>query len=498
MESIWRQTVEIEKREPLKGDRTAEVVVIGAGMAGLLTAYYLQKQGREVIVLEADRIGSGQTQNTTAKITSQHGKIYSTLIEEYGEEQARLYARANEEAVKEYGRLVKREKIDCHFERTNAYLYSFTDAAALKRETRAAGQLGISAHFTKDPHLPFPVAGAVCFEKQAQFHPLEFLKGIAEQCTIYEQTPVIYVEGHIVHTKYGRIKAKHIVFATHYPFPNMPGFYFARQHQERSYVLAISGVPKWEGIHYSVDRDGLSFRWFEDILLVGGGGHRTGKEKAQNGYRRLAKAAKIVYPQCDFSILKGDADGDVPAKKQEGKVIAYWSAQDCLSHDDLPFIGRFSMFRPYWYVATGFKKWGMTSAMISANIISDQICGTENPYEVLFTPQRMNLSVSWNRLLADLKVSVVNLIKGHFYMPIGEKKMPGKGKAKIMRIGSKRYGVYRDLQGGIHKVSVQCPHLGCELSWNRAEKSWDCPCHGSRFDYDGNLIDNPAQVGLNE
>lgn len=498
MESIWSQTVEIKEREPLKGDRFVEVAVIGGGMAGILTAYYLQKQGKEVIVLEADRIGSGQTKDTTAKITSQHGKIYSTLIEEYGERKARLYVKANEEAVKEYGRLVANEKIECHFERRNSYLYSVSDEEELKKEAKAAEKLGAPAYFTKETPFPFPVAGAVCFEKQAQFHPLEFLKAISENLTVYEQTPVIYVAGHTIDTKQGKVTAKHIVFATHYPFPNMPGFYFARQHQERSYVLAISDIPKWEGMYYSIDQEGLSFRWFEDILLVGGGGHRTGKQNAQSGYEKLVKGVKINYPECDFSLLENQNESTDEKGRHKGKVIAYWSAQDCISHDDLPFIGRFSMLRPYWYVATGFKKWGMTDSMISARLICDQICGQENIYESLFTPQRLNLFASWKRLCLDLKISTLGLIKGHFYLPIGKKEMPEKGQAKILRVGLKRYGIYCDLKGILHKVSVKCPHLGCELEWNDAEKSWDCPCHGSRFDYDGNLIDNPSQISIND
>lgn len=277
MDSIWSQTVQIPERKALTTEEMADVAVIGAGIAGLLTAYYLQKEGKKVVVLEADRIAGGQTKNTTAKITSQHGMIYSSLIENYGEEKARLYAGANEMAIKEYEELIKKEQIDCHFERLSSYLYSTEDADKLKKEAKAAASLGIKSYFTQKNALPFKAVGAVCFEEQAQFHPLEFVKRLAEALIIYEKTRVLKVKGHCIETNRGKVFAKYIVFTTHYPFPNVPGLYFARQHQERSYVLALSGIPKWEGMYYSADENGISFRWFHDILLFGGGGHRTGK-----------------------------------------------------------------------------------------------------------------------------------------------------------------------------------------------------------------------------
>lgn len=284
MKSIWSQTVQIPGKKILEEDEVADVAVIGAGMAGVLTAYYLQQEGKKVVLLEADRIAGGQTKNTTAKITSQHGIIYSSLIKNYGIKTARLYADANEMAIEEYENLIKEKQIACHFERVSSYLYSIKDAEKLKREAEAAASLGIKAYFTVKNELPFMTKGAVCFEGQAQFHPLEFIKELSECLTIYEKTRAIRVRGHCIETNHKKVIAKDIVFTTHYPFLNIPGFYFARQHQERSYVLALTGIPKWEGMYYSADDNGLSFRWFEDTLLLGGGGHRTGKMKAEWGY----------------------------------------------------------------------------------------------------------------------------------------------------------------------------------------------------------------------
>lgn len=473
--SLWSRTTDISPREPLSGDITVKAAVIGAGMAGILTAYLLKKQGIQAVVLEADRIAGGQTKNTTAKITSQHGVIYQKLLKELGEHGARLYARANESAINAYGEIIEKENISCHFERLPACLYSTEKERIpqLKREAKAAAFLGISACFTELNDLPFETAGAVCFENQAQFHPLEFVKALSDNLTVYEKTRVLRVKKHEIYTDRGTVTAEHIVFASHYPFINFPGFYFTRLHQERSYVLGLSGSEKLHGMYYSADDDGLSLRWDKNTLLLGGGSHRTGKSRPDTGYEPLLKAAGKYYPDC--------------------KIIARWSAQDCMSHDEIPFIGQYSAFRPYWHVATGFKKWGMTSSMISAMIIKDRICGFENPYESLFHSQRFLFRASIKNLLTDLGESTKGLIMGTFHLPLTERMLPA-GQAGILRIGLRRYACFKDKTGTLHKISARCPHLGCELQWNPSEQTWDCPCHGSRFDYDGKLLDNPAQA----
>lgn len=475
--SIWSETVSFPHRKPLTDNLTAEAAVIGAGMAGILTAYLLHQQGIDVVVLEANRIASGQTKNTTAKITSQHGMIYHNLIKKVGADKARLYAHANQAAIDAIKTIVSKEQIECHFESLPSYLYSTdqTKKEALKDEAAAAASLGIPAYFTEVDDLPFDTAGAVCFENQAQFHPLEFLRPLANQLTIYEKTRVRKVKKHTIITDKGSVTARHIIFATHYPFLNLPGFFFARLHQDRSYCLLVSGSKRLSGMYYSVDKQGLSLRWFEDMLLLGGGSHRTGKNRSSQKYEELKTAARQYDPHC--------------------KIEAQWAAQDCMTHDNIPFIGSYSIFRPYWYVATGFKKWGMTSSMLSAIIIKDRICGLQNPYEVLFRPQRLHLRASLTPMLTDIWESTKGLTKGLFHLPLKSEHLTA-GHGKIMRIGFRRFACYLDDSGKLHKISARCPHLGCQLEWNPTERSWDCPCHGSRFDYDGNLIDNPAQNDL--
>lgn len=450
MKSIWSENVEISSRKPLEKDIKVQNAVIGAGMAGILTAYLLKKEGKDVVVIEAERIAGGQTKNTTAKITSQHGVIYDRMLQKAGRMRAEGYAMANEDAVKIYERIIKEEKIDCHFKKLPSFLFTTDEAKKemLEREAAAARVLGIKAHFTKgsELELPFETAGAVCFEEQAQFSPLEFLRQLSEKLEIYEDTKALKVKEHVIYTDRGKITAENIVFASHYPFINIPGFYFLRQHQERSYVLALKEHDELRGMYYSADDEGVSLRSAGDTLLLGGGRHRTGK----NSYKEECE-------NIGFSYIRGIAQKYYP----ELKETAHWAAQDCMPHDELPFIGRYSVFRPYWYVATGFKKWGMTSSMISAMIIRDRICGRVSPYECVFKPQRFLVCASAKNLLTDVGESVKGLAKGLF----GEKER-------------------------------RCPHMGCRLEKNLEEESWDCPCHGSRFTKEGRLIDNPAQTDL--
>ena len=299
MESLWRKQIE-NLSSDLKTehvmltyeDTCYDVVVIGAGMAGLLTAYFLKEQGKRVIILEADKVASGQTEKTTAKITSQQGLKYSSLITEIGKEKAGLYAKANEEAIGEYEKLIKEKGIDCGFERVPAFLYSRKEDDALKKEAEAAALLGINSFFTLETQLPFPVAGALCFINQAQFSPLEFAKHIASELKILENTKVIKVKSNRVITEDKTFLAKKVVVATHYQIFNVPGFYFLRQHQERSYVLALSGCEKIKGMYYGIDKNGLSLRQAGELLLLGGGGGRTGENENGGAYDFLEQSAR--------------------------------------------------------------------------------------------------------------------------------------------------------------------------------------------------------------
>lgn len=439
MKSIWTETAIIPRRNPLAGNKRTEVVVIGAGLAGILTAYYLQRHGLHVVVLEANRIGSGQTGFTTAKITSQHNLIYQKLERTIGEETARLYGKANQLAVEEYGKLIKRHSIQCHYETADAYLYSVQESEVLLKEAEYAARLGLPASFVRETSLPFPIHGAVRFTRQAQFHPLEFIRDISAGLTVYERTRVIKVQGHEVVTDRGVVRAEKVVFASHYPFVNIPGFYFAKMYQEKSYVLELEPVPL-QGMYLGIDSKAYSFRVAGDKLLLGYGSHRTGKAPGENPFTTMKRAGEHLFP--------------------EARELGRWTAQDCMTLDGIPYIGTFSSIRPDWYVATGFGKWGMSSSMVAAKMLSTQITGKKTPYDAVFSPQRHHLRASAGRLVSHGLESVKGLSSGA---------MPG---------------------------AVNCPHMGCRLTWNRYDKRWECPCHGSSFEINGKISAGPAQQNI--
>lgn len=441
MESIWVRKSPGEKQGRKKLPEQADIVIIGGGMSGILCSWLLKEAGKKSIVLEAASIGSGQTGGTTAKITAQHGLIYSRLSETVGDEAASRYGRANMSAIEEYERIISEKGIECNFERLPAFLYSNTEngASKLEKERSAAVRAGIPASIVYETKLPFPVKMALKFQDQAQFEPMKFLYVLAEELDIYENTKVLKVSDHCVRTKFGCVNAEKIVFATHFPFQNWPGFYFARMYQDRSYVLAF--IPEQrillDGMYYGVDEDGLSFRNVNDIVLMGGMGHRTGACQTLSPYDRLRERAKKIFG--DFT------------------EAAAWSAQDCMTLDSIPYIGTFSENRRNWYVATGFGKWGMSGSMVSAMVIRDLILGKDTPEWNVFSPQRSMGAAAYGNLLRNMVHTAKNFL------------VPG---------------------------GPRCSHLGCRLKWNRSEKTWDCPCHGSRFGKEGNLLDAPARKDI--
>lgn len=475
MSSLWTQTAQLPPRRKLEGSLSADAAVIGAGMAGILIARSLSARGLRTVVLEAKTVGSGQTRNTTAKITAQHGLFYRALMERVGSDLARQYARANQEAVEAYRRLVREESILCDFTDCPAYLYTQSDPAPLERELSACRALGLDVSLAQTTPLPIPVTAALRMEGQAMFHPLKFLRAVSQKLEVYEHSPVLTVRGQELTTPHGRVTAEHIVFACHYPFVNFPGIYFTRMHQERSYVAAVEGVPALDGMYYGIDVGGLSFRSAGSLLLVGGEGHRTGKAPRGGQYQALEARAKQLWPGC--------------------RPVLRWSAQDCMTLDGVPYIGSFSPTRPRWYVATGFQKWGMTTSMVAARILSAMICGEDAPLAAVFSPRRFSLTAAKNLALESGQAAkhLTIALLGRPELDLSD--LPA-GHGGIVSHQGKKVGAYKDPEGRVHLVDPRCSHLGCQLAWNPEELSWDCPCHGSRFRYDGSLLTGPAQTGI--
>ncbi len=474
--SIWEKDVSFEAREQWQGEASVDTVIIGGGITGLLTGFLLKQKGVDCIILEANETASGQTRNTTAKITSFHGLMYDQLIKDFGEEKASLYAKANEEAITKYDNLIKENSISCNFSRLPAYVYSTGDISSLEKEVKAAAACGIPAEYTDKTTLPFPVKGAVKFPEQAQFHPLKFLQAIEKPLTIYVKSRVIGIDKDTVTTLNGKIKAKHIIMTSHYPFLITPGYYFARMHQERSYCLGLKTPYPLDGTYKEDKKSGYSFRRYEDFLILGGSGHRTGENKTGGQYEALRSFAREHFPEAEEKYC--------------------WSAQDCQTLDGIPYIGKFSDQTPNWYVATGFHKWGMTTAMVAAELISDMITGKENPYEEVFTPQRFKLTASITSLLNETGHSAVGLVLKKLKPVPSSLSAIEEGTGRVIELEGEKVGVYKDKNNQLFAVDPMCPHLGCQLEWNEEEQTWDCPCHGSRFNYDGQLLDEPSNDSI--
>ncbi|MBR2867805.1 MAG: FAD-dependent oxidoreductase [Clostridia bacterium] len=430
MESLWKNGIHLPSFKALEGDVRTDILIVGGGMVGLLTAYMLDRAGADYLLIEKDRICSGVTQNTTAKITSQHGLVYSRLTDIFGSDYARLYWEANEDAVSEYRRIS--DCISCDFENKSNFVYSVDDYDALQRETDALKNLGIPASFVCRTKLPFPFSGAVEFRNQGQFHPLKFVSGIVSGLNIRERTKGLEFRKNTVVTDKGTITASAIIIATHFPIINKHGGYFMKMHQSRSYVVALENAPDVGGMYVSAEENGFSFRNYGNMLLLGGGSHRTGKPT--DGWSPLEAFARKYYPD---------------------SAIRYrWAAQDCMTLDSSAYIGRYGRSTHGLYTATGFNKWGMTQSMVAAKIFCDAVLKKTSRFAPLFNPSRKMFRPA---LFGNICESASNIFT--FSVP-------------------------------------RCPHLGCALKWNWAEHSWDCPCHGSRFSESGALLDNPATDGI--
>ena len=426
MDSIWNADVQMPCFPRLDADAHTDVLIIGGGFAGLSCAWNLTRAGVDCMLIEQNRLMGGVSGRTTAKLTAQHGLIYGKLLKKYGSEKAKLYWQANRDGVTALKELA--QIADCDLEMQSSYLYAKDSTEKLETEMAACEQLGIPVQWENTLQLPFPVAGALRFSDQAQFHPLKLAAYMAKSLPIYENTKALSFIGNRVQTPNGTITARRIIVATHFPMLNKHGAYFLKLYQQRSYVIALENAQQPEGMYLDCAENGLSVRSAGGWLLLGGGGHRTGKQGLN--WKLPETAAERYYPYA--------------------QIVARWATQDCMSLDGMPYIGRYSRATPDLYVATGFQKWGMSTSMAAASILTDMIQGKENPYDSLFSPQR---SILHKQLLTNGLEAAVNLLR---------------------------------------PTKPRCPHLGCALHWNREERSWDCACHGSRFDQNGNVLNNPA------
>lgn len=481
--SLWVATTDDGDFPTLPGDDRADVVVVGAGITGLTTGRLLAEQGASVIVIDAGPVCAGASGYTTAKITSLHGLTYTDLAQRFGEDRARLYGEANEAAIGEIARLVKLDGIECGFERRAHVVYTTdaTRADAVAQEAELAARLGLPASPWVPTELPFEVVAAVRFADQALFHPRAYCLGLAEAVVaaggrVYAHTRARRVDGdeRVVVTDRGELRGEHIVVATHLPIKEM-GAYFARTEAHRSYALALTVQgARPEDMYISVDQPTRSLRTAGDHLIVGGEGHKVGEaHDTREHYRNLE-----TWARRHFSVQSVDYQ---------------WSAQDWSSADGVPYIGRLAGHDDGVYVATAFRKWGMTHGTIAAMVFRDLIAGRDNPWLEVYDATRIAPKQSLKGLISE-NVSVLK----HF---VGDRVGAGDrhdvdalspGEGTVLLVGGKAIAAYRDDNGTVHARSAVCTHLGCLVNFNPAERSWDCPCHGSRFAVDGTVLEGPA------
>ncbi len=426
MESVWKKETKKPKFKKLNEDIKTDVLIIGGGITGVLCGYALKNAGIDCVIIEQNKVLGGVSENTTAKITYQHGAIFDKMVRRYGTDTTAMYIKANNLALQKYKELCK--NIECDFKISNSFVYSRDNWKKIEAEATALNKAGVKAEFTLNTELPFSVAGAIEVKNQAEFNPLKFGFKIAENLNIHEKTRALMLTKDGVVTDGGKIKAEKIIVATHFPFINKHGFYFLKMYQHRSYVLALKNAQKINGMYVDEADKGLSFRNYGELLLLGGGGHRTGKQGG--GWQELRDFAVAKYPKY--------------------KEVSHWATQDCKTLDDIAYIGQYSKSTPNLYVATGFNKWGMTTSMVASFLLTDLISDKKNDFASVFNPSR---SVLHPRLAVNAAESTIGLIT---------------------------------------PKTPRCTHLGCALKYNKKEHSWDCSCHGSRFDKNGKVINNPA------
>lgn len=430
--SLWEDSCRLPEFKTLENDTSTDILIVGGGMAGILCAYFLEKKGIPYLLCEGNTVAGGTTSKTTAVLSAQHDTFYSDLIKKFGHQKAFGYLAANLDALNEYRNICG--KIDCDFEEKPSYFYSFSDSdkEIMKNEVECLKNLGFNAELLNEIPLPVNISAAIKFPFQAQFHPLKFISGICGNMNIREHTRITKIKNNVAYTDKYKINANKIIVTSHFPIINTHGMYFLKLYQKRSYVIAFENAAQYDGTFVENSEGGLYFRNYKNLLIIGGGDHRTGKGGCN--YDKIRAFARKHYP--------------------DAKEKYVWATQDCMSLDGVPYIGKYSNGLEDVYTATGFNEWGMTSSMVAAKIITDAISGTINEYADVFNPSRSMLS---KQLFSNIGVTLAD-----FIIP----------------------------------TTKRCPHLGCALKHNKSEHSWDCICHGSRFEENGNIIDNPTTKNL--
>ncbi|MGO4889774.1 FAD-dependent oxidoreductase [Anaerobacillus sp. MEB173] len=493
-EPYWRDSTNLNSYPKLTEDIKADVAIIGGGITGITNAYLLAKEGVKVALLEAGVVLNGTTGHTTAKITAQHGLIYNEYLNHFGPEKTKLYYQAIQQASQFIKDTIAEHNIDCDLSEEDAYIYtnSKQEISKLEQEILAYEIIGADSEYVESIPIPIDVKAAIVMKKQAQFHPLQYMKHLLDLCTesgvaIYEQTTADHIdqEGdkiHVVTSNGNRVTAEHIISCSHFPFDDGSGFYFSRMYAERSYVLGVRTEKEFPGgMYLSAENPTRSLRYAnmngERLVLIGGENHKTGQGiPTIQHYESLER-----FGHETFGI----------------KEIPYrWSAQDLTTLDKLPYIGRISRDHTNIYVATGYRKWGITNGTAAALLLTDLITGKDNLYHDVVTPSRFVADPSIKHFVSQNLDVAKHLIQGKVEMALGKPEDLDPDEGAVVSVNGKRAGAYKDNEGNLYLVDTTCTHMGCEVEWNSGDRSWDCPCHGSRFSIEGSVIEGPAKSPL--
>lgn len=491
-ESLWIATTPSTSFPPLSGDLEVDVAVVGAGITGITSALLLKRAGKSVALLDMKRVARGASGYTTAKLTSGHKLIYTALEERFDRERARLYAEANETAIALIESLVTEYGIDCDLERKPNYVYAEggESTSQIEEEAAAARRAGLPASVVTETTLPFPVAAALCLPDQAQFHPRKYLLALTDRIPgdgshVFEQTRALNVTQAspcIVETERGRVLANDVVLATHLPFEDK-GFFFAKAHPSRSYAVAapLEDERAPEGMFISIDKLERSVRtaWSEEglCLIVGGEGHKPGQNyDTRQRYTRLEDWARKWFGV--------------------ERIAFRWSTQDFISVDQLPFVGPLGPGGDHVWVATAYGKWGMTNGTAAASILADRVVGRESPSYNVFDSTRLG-SLLTKKLVTENAGALHHLLGDRLTLPGAETlERLSVGEGVVARLDGENQAISKTEAGEPLAVSAACTHMGCLVAWNTAERTWDCPCHGSRYLPDGTVIEGPAVKDL--
>lgn len=493
--SFWVETTSTTNYPKLDKNIETDVCIIGGGIVSAITAYLLSDSGLRICILEKDSVCSGVTSNTTAKVTSQHGLFYNYLLNNFDFNFAKQYLNSNEEAISLIKHIIEKEKISCDFEMQDSYVFTTSkqENEKIKKEVEVVNKLGLNAEYLTKIPLPIKdVVSAIKFPNQAQFNARKYVLSLFDiiskkDIKIFENSKVLDIKNksnyYLIHTDSNIVNSKYVIMATHYPIKNFPGFYFLKMYQSKSYALAVDTKSElFPGMYINSWDPVISFRTvpYNDsrLLIVVGEDHKTGAPNIniEDKFNNLENYIKNIYPSME--------------------VKYKWSTEDCVSLDKVPYIGEFSNLYKNMYIATGLKKWGMTLSHVSGKIIADKILNIPSKYSKIYTATRLEP-------IKNIK-EFGNILKESFYSSVINKSKTSSisledisnGNGGIINYNNKKIGIYKDCSGKIFAVKPYCKHLGCELSWNNLEKTWDCPCHGSRYNYTGEIITEPTKKNL--